>query len=265
LTNSVEISIVTVNLNNASGLKVTIDSVLMQNYKANFVIIDGGSNDGSIEILREYDKHISYWVSEKDSGIYNAMNKGIRHATGNYLMFLNSGDALVDSIVIEKCASLIESNSGIDILYGDYFLKSMTQSVNNPYKRQPEQTSILGLKQATLNHQAALFKKALFIEFGLYPEQFKIASDYWLFIVSILSGKVFKHIDLLMVNYNIDGISTLNYRAYGKEMALIWEQYAPEPIKSLVQENEELRKQASFRLIRYASVVNKLLQVVKRK
>ena len=98
-----KLSIITVNLNNAVGLKKTICSVINQTFlDIEYIIIDGGSLDGSLEIIKEYEKKITYWVSEPDSGIYNAMNKGIMHANGEYLQFLNSGDWLVNDSIIEK-------------------------------------------------------------------------------------------------------------------------------------------------------------------
>ena len=87
-------SIITVNYNNKEGLRNTIESVIHQTYRDfEFIVIDGGSTDGSAEVLKEYDSQITYWVSEKDKGIYNAMNKGIAKATGDYLNFMNSGTA----------------------------------------------------------------------------------------------------------------------------------------------------------------------------
>ncbi len=88
-----KLSIITVNLNNKDGLQKTIDSVISQTFKDfEWIVIDGGSTDGSKELIEKYSDYISYWVSEPDKGIYNAMNKGIKVAKGDYLEFLNSGD-----------------------------------------------------------------------------------------------------------------------------------------------------------------------------
>ena len=89
------ISIITINYNNKSGLSRTIESVINQTYSnIQYIIIDGASTDGSKKIIKKYEHHISYWISEPDSGIYNAMNKGVDKAVGDYLLFLNSGDYL---------------------------------------------------------------------------------------------------------------------------------------------------------------------------
>lgn len=96
-------SIITINYNNCEGLEKTIQSVIEQSYKGyEYIVIDGGSTDGSIDIIKKYEPSITFWVSEKDSGIYNAMNKGIRHSTGEYLNFMNSGDTFYEPEVLKK-------------------------------------------------------------------------------------------------------------------------------------------------------------------
>ena len=112
-------SIITVNYNNREGLKRTIESVIHQTFRDfEFIVIDGGSTDSSAEVLKAYDEHISYWVSEKDNGIYDAMNKGIRKATGDYLNFMNSGDCFYDDDVLRNVTAYA---SDADIITGrDY-------------------------------------------------------------------------------------------------------------------------------------------------
>ena len=101
-----KLSIITINLNNAQGLEKTIKSVVSQTYSDyEYIIIDGASTDGSVDVIQEYRNKITYWVSEPDTGIYNAMNKGILKATGEYCQFLNSGDILVDNNVTERMLS----------------------------------------------------------------------------------------------------------------------------------------------------------------
>ena len=117
------ITIITINLNNKNGLKRTIESVINQTYrdKMQYIIIDGDSNDGSKEIINQYKDNIDYWVSEKDNGLYNAMNKGIQAATNDYCLFLNSGDYLSENNVIQTIYDSLDA----DIVYGDeYKLKT---------------------------------------------------------------------------------------------------------------------------------------------
>ena len=111
------VSIITVNLNNVEGLKKTLQSVLEQTYKnIDWIIIDGGSSDGSCELIEHYSDSFSYWVSESDKGIYNAMNKGIRVAKGKYVQFLNSGDCFLDKNVLDDVFS---EEHDADILFTD--------------------------------------------------------------------------------------------------------------------------------------------------
>ena len=119
----IKISIITINFNNSKGLVQTLDSVAQQTYNNyEHIIIDGASTDGSKSIIEQYknkNPHVTYWVSEKDEGIYNAMNKGITHAQGQYLLFLNSGDYIEPNILEQAATSL----TGTDIIYGNlYFI-----------------------------------------------------------------------------------------------------------------------------------------------
>jgi glycosyltransferase involved in cell wall biosynthesis len=99
----ISLSIITVNLNNKKGLNRTIESVIIQSFlNIQYIVIDGGSVDGSLQIIKEHTSHIFYWISEKDTGVYNAMNKGIAAATGDYLLFLNSGDVLSNEHTISE-------------------------------------------------------------------------------------------------------------------------------------------------------------------
>ena len=112
-------SIITINYNNKEGLERTIQSVLGQISKDyEYIIIDGGSTDGSVDVIRQYADHISYWISEPDKGRYNAMNKGIRQATGDYLNFMNSGDTFHSSSVLEDIAKM---NFDEDIITGGFY------------------------------------------------------------------------------------------------------------------------------------------------
>ncbi|MFZ3274524.1 MAG: glycosyltransferase, partial [Lutibacter sp.] len=114
------LSIITINFNNLEGLKKTMASVLGQTWKEfEYIIIDGGSTDGSAAYIESQSQHLNYWVSESDKGIYNAMNKGIKVAHGEYLLFLNSGDEFYDLEVLEKNNAAIHTE---DFVYFDILL-----------------------------------------------------------------------------------------------------------------------------------------------
>ena len=113
-----KLSIITVNLNNRDGLQKTIDSVVSQTFKDyEWIVIDGGSTDGSKELIEQYADHFTDWVSEPDKGIYNAMNKGIGMASGEYIQFLNSGDSLVSGHVVDQMSEALVNNGFPPLLY----------------------------------------------------------------------------------------------------------------------------------------------------
>ena len=117
-----KLSIITVNYNNKSGLEQTIKSVVNQNAEKHIehIIIDGDSNDGSPDVIDENKEHFSYWCSEKDNGIYHAMNKGVAHASGEYLLFLNSGDFLEPGAIV----TALDELTGTNIIYGDIIFQT---------------------------------------------------------------------------------------------------------------------------------------------
>lgn len=130
-----KLSIITVNFNDAGGLERTIKSVISQTFcDYEFIIIDGGSTDGSVEIIKVYSDRIDYWVSEMDRGIYHAMNKGVDQAHGDYCLFLNSGDSFYNDEVLEKL-SKFESND--DIIVG----KVVSKMVNCHYSNHHQEKS----------------------------------------------------------------------------------------------------------------------------
>ena len=148
-------SIITINYNNRDGLRNTIESIINQSYKDyEFIVIDGGSTDGSVDIINEYKDRITYWVSEKDNGIYHAMNKGVKTAHGEYLSFINSGDMLYNDHVLEDCVPYLKW----DIVHGFAENKNTPVAtlclIKIPGKEEPF--------SPTLHHQACLFKKELF-------------------------------------------------------------------------------------------------------
>ena len=147
-------SIVTINYNNAEGLRRTIQSVVSQTYADyEYLIIDGGSTDGSVDIIKEYENKISYWVSEKDGGIYNAMNKGVKASNGEYLIFMNSGDVFYRDKVLEDIQS---TNKTDDIIVGKVFTDK-----GEEFLYQPNQPTMYFFYSSTIPHQGAFIKKWL--------------------------------------------------------------------------------------------------------
>jgi len=197
-------SIITVNYNNKEGLRKTIESVIHQTYRDfEYIVIDGGSTDGSAEVLKEYDKDIDYWVSEPDKGIYNAMNKGIAQAHGDYLNFMNSGDCFYDKNVLEN---LSRKGLSSDIIVGrDYHFKESTQQGFATIL--PSRVSMITFVHNTLPHQSTFFKRELFKN-SLYDESLRLVADVKFYIQKICVEQCsIQLIDDIICRREPDGVS----------------------------------------------------------
>jgi glycosyltransferase involved in cell wall biosynthesis len=199
-----KISIITINFNNKVGLQKTIESVISQKeFLFEYLVIDGGSSDGSVEIIQQYKERITYWVSEKDNGIYDAMNKGIKNANGEYLLFLNSGDFLCHANVLEEAVSF-----GFDkeIIYGDMKI-DWGNNITNGFM--PESINTLHMIKDTLWHPVAFIDRSLFNKFGDYDLSYSMVADYdFFFKVLIKHQCTRKHIPLFVTEYNTQGLSS---------------------------------------------------------
>ncbi|MDR3058175.1 MAG: glycosyltransferase [Prevotella sp.] len=200
-----KLSIITINYNNSSGLRDTIQSIISQSYADfEYLVIDGNSTDGSKEIIEEYSDKINYWVSEPDSGIYNAMNKGIKKATGDYLLFINSGDTLYDNEVLAK---VFINNPDQDLVYGDLY--RIFPDGKTDIAAMPDHVDINHMFVATLCHPVTFIKRNLFQEYGLYREDLKIVSDWAFFFKLIVFGRVSQlHLPIVITAFKMDGISS---------------------------------------------------------
>lgn len=264
-----KVSIITINFNNAVGLEITLKSVISQTVKSyEYIIIDGGSTDSSKNIIEQYLYNISYWVSERDSGIYNAMNKGVAKATGEYLIFLNSGDSFSDPEALQRCYDHIEKHPNADIYYGDIYVVNDIKSAEKWLKVHPKSLSLYFFKHNTINHQASLIKSELFREISIYPESYKVASDYWFFLKCFIYNKTFNHIGCPMVDYDLSGISSSNYKLYNFEKLSIWNSLIPTCVQEIISECEVYKKErkelTGYRIIRYAMKLNAYYQGLKK-
>lgn len=215
------LSIITVNLNNRDGLKKTIESVIPQTFKDfEWIVIDGGSNDGSKELIEQYAEHFSYWVSEPDKGIYNAMNKGIRVAKGEYIQFLNSGDWLYDNTALERCFS---HGFDADIAYGDILFYKAEGKEECHY---PQCMSLRFLYKFSLGHPASFIKRELF-QAELYDETLKIVSDWKFFLRQAIRNKRFEYINEMVSCFVTDGISSVNIELLNREREVVIGQEIP--------------------------------------
>ncbi len=199
------VSVITINFNNAEGLQKTIDSVISQTFSDyEFIIVDGGSTDNSIDIIKKNVGKLTYWVSENDGGIYNAQNKGVRKATGEYCLFLNSGDYLMEADTLEK---LFKNKLTEDIVYGNLIIEDNTG--NRSEGISPGVLNNYHFMISTLWHPCTFIKRGLFERFGYYNEKYKITGDYEFFIRTILKNKVsYKHCAQFIAVFNTGGIGS---------------------------------------------------------
>lgn len=199
------LSIITINYNNADGLLLTVESVLSQTEKDfEYIIIDGGSTDASKEVLAKYESSFSYWISEKDTGIYNAMNKGWRKASGKYCLFLNSGDYLYDKNVIENAIQVLK-NSEQDVVYGDLNIFDDTRST---IRRFEESVSLYYFYYDFLPHPASFIQRTLLEQLNGYRENYRVISDWIFFIEAFIAKATFAKVDLIVSAFNNLGISS---------------------------------------------------------
>lgn len=193
-------SIITINYNNRDGLRRTIESVVNQTFQDfEYIIIDGGSTDGSVDVIKEYADRIDYWVSEPDKGIYNAMNKGILQAHGEYLNFMNSGDCFYDTEVLEHIYTSLDA----DIVIGKY----QKSNESTPWHFLYEDVTFLDLYVGTFCHQATFIHEHLFHD-CLYDENFKMVSDWKFFLEKLIHQDAsFRNTNIVIVNYDATGVS----------------------------------------------------------
>ena len=222
--NDYQLSIITINRNNSVGLEKTMKSVLSQTIeKFEYIVIDGASTDGSVAVIRmfaeEFGEHLR-WITEADTGIYNAMNKGVQMATGDYVQFLNSGDCLKDETVVERMMRALEQNNYPSILYGN-MLKDMPDGmILRDRCFAGQDITFLGFYVGTLNHSPAYIRRQLFDKYGLYDETLKIVSDWKWYLQAIVLGEekpVYVNIDVTL--FDMHGISETNLELRDEEKA----------------------------------------------
>lgn len=199
---NIKVSIITVCYNAENTIKETMLSVLKQNYsKIEYIIIDGCSTDNTKHIVDETktDFENIIFVSEKDSGIYNAMNKGVRMATGEYIIFMNAGDFFCSKYVV---SSLIEKSHNMDIIYGDHFFRrgNLSKLVRADI---PDKI----IKDSIFSHQAVMAKKTL-LNNSPFDERFKLAADYKFFLMQYKENRSFMKINIPIVYYDCSGVSS---------------------------------------------------------
>lgn len=201
------ISVVTVVYNGVKNIEKTIHSVINQIYKEiDYIIIDGGSKDGTVEIIKRFDNHLSYWISEKDNGIYDAMNKGIMAAKGEWIIFINCGDffyshAVLQEIFVERSKDI----DGADVIYGRskmFFRNGAQKELLSGHDLNQHWKGPV-FRQGAMFVKTAIHKRELF----LTSDQFRISGDYELMYRLDKKGYIFKSIETIVLLFEKEGIS----------------------------------------------------------
>ena len=220
-----KLSIITINLNNVAGLQKTMKSVFAQTFTDyEYIIIDGGSTDGSREYIKKHTEKLASWVSEKDTGVYNAMNKGIVKAKGEYLLFLNSGDYFyLDDTIKNLDLETLEE----DIVYGNLNVQDQDNG-KSWIETYPDNLTFEFFLHKYLPHPASLIKKSLFEKNGLYNENQEVVSDWEFFMNNIcLYGASYKYINSIVAVFFCNGVSAnpANASKIKKEKEIILNRY----------------------------------------
>lgn len=218
-------SIITVCYNNRAGLEKTIKSVIGQTFKDyEFIVIDGGSKDGTKELLEQYDDKIDFWCSEPDKGIYNAMNKGVTHAHCDYAIFMNSGDVFYQNNTLETIANL---NTDADIITGNVNRMDNDVPLRFHHKSMFEQ-----IYHDTLNHQGTFIKLELLKKFPYEEKDLKIVSDWKFWIDSIIFDNASICLtDTIVAKQDMTGLSQ-NSEIVQQERKVVLDSYFPPLLQS---------------------------------
>jgi glycosyltransferase involved in cell wall biosynthesis len=211
-----KISIITVCYNSAKTIEKTFNSVANQTYKnIEYIVVDGGSKDETLELIQNHQSTITKYISEKDNGLYDAMNKGIKMATGDYIGIINSDDTLYSSDVIERVVDFLQQNP-VDASIGNIIQHDEKGEIKRTYSSEnwlPKKLKIGFMPP----HPSIFFKRSLFEEYGYYQLDFKIAADYELIIRYFLSQEItWKYSGITTTAMLVGGLSSSGWESYKK-------------------------------------------------
>lgn len=228
------LSIITINYNNYTGLQKTFNTVISQNTQEyEWIVIDGDSNDDSKELILQFQQYISYWCSEPDDGIFNAMNKGIAHAHGDYCLFLNAGDSLYDNNTIEKVLPHLHD---ADFISGHTLCK-LANSKTSTWKAVSHPTTQL-MMMYSLSHQSTFIRTEL-LKKRPYREDLKIVSDWeQMFHELIINNRSYKRIDQFICEFAQGGVSSSKAEQREAERKKVLDEHFSETVqKDIIQSN----------------------------
>ena len=244
-----KLSIITINYNNLAGLQKTMQSVFEQTFTDyEYIIIDGGSKDGSKEYIEQFADKLAYWVSESDEGIYDALNKGSRIAKGEFLHHLNSGDIFHSKHALSL---LFRENPMEDFVY-------CNQDLPGYYLKQyPDTLSYNFFCRDAVPHQATVIKRSFFEVAGPFSEAYRMGGDYKFFLEAVfLKQCSYRHVPITLTSFDMSGISTTHSEQLRNEFTLIREESLPNLVKefeklySAKKRLELVEKSRAFRFIK---------------
>ena len=214
--NKPTITIVTVVYNGEEVIEETIKSITEQTYKdIEYIIIDGASTDNTLKIVKKYEDHITYWSSERDSGIYDAMNKGIYLANGKWINFMNAGDTYADNDTLSKIIENTKDNN--DVIYGDrYYVK------NNNKTLQKAKSIDTIFEKMPFGHQSVFIKNEVLKKFK-FNDTYKFAADYDLLIQLYMKEYSFQYIPIPICNFISGGQSESGLRPYLEVLKILFD------------------------------------------
>jgi glycosyltransferase involved in cell wall biosynthesis len=231
-----KLSIITINYNNANGLHQTIQSVITQKFNDfEYIIIDGGSSDGSVDVIKQFSQKITYWLSEADKGIYNAMNKGIVESSGDYLLFINSGDWLCNPDVLKN---VFDTNPTSDLIFGNMIKLYKNGDSIRITGTLESQITILSFFHETICHPSSFFKRNLFSKFGFYDENLKIVSDWKFYLIAFgLNDSTIKYENIDISFYNTEGLSSIQVELAQNERKEVLRELLPFRVNLFFENN----------------------------
>ena len=238
------VSVITACLNCCAGIEKTIQSVLSQTCRnIEYIIIDGGSTDGTVEIIRKYQSKIKIWISEKDEGISDAFNKGVKNAKGDFIGFLNAGDYYLHP---ESITSLVEQSAGVDIVYGGIRYQRNYKPEVTPRKIENVNDWVKG----SIPHQASLTSRKVFERMGSFNVKRQYCMDYELFYRAWLSGFKFMVVPALITSVNCEGVSARLWKDQLDEFFLIQKELGASAIHSVFHYYKRFMKMWAYHTLK---------------
>lgn len=261
-----KLSIITINYNNRGGLERTAKSIVDQSFRDfEWIVVDGGSDDGSTDILKQYASYITWSVSEPDGGIYEAMNKGLERAKGEYVQFLNSGDSFIDESVLEK---VFANEKLADVNYGDQWCILDGSIIEK--RTYPDNIDIIYLFRNPLGHQASFIRTSLAKKHP-YRQKYSISADRAFFFELYLSEASFHHLPFPIVFFDTGGIGSSNNTFEQRRIQLqqikedLFSIRVAEDIEKLISKSEEFDFVMRISPLRWTYYLFKRLQKINYK